>query len=57
MNGHHLRKHKPEPGRSDLENTSPRVQSTVRPYLTKTVEEGHTVKNRLIKKPRKKQRH
>jgi hypothetical protein len=50
MNWHHLRKLKPEPGRSDLENASPRVQSTAEPYLTKkTVEEGHTVKNRLIK--------
>ena len=35
MNWHHLRKQKLEPGRSDLENTSPRVQSTAGPYLTK----------------------
>jgi hypothetical protein len=70
---HRPKKQKPEPSRSDLENTSPQAQSTIGlsrldvedvfpqaqsttgPYLTKAVEEGNTVKNRLINQPRKKQ--
>jgi hypothetical protein len=47
MSWHHLKKQKPEPGPSDLENTSPRAQSTVGPYLAKMVEKGYSVKKQI----------
>jgi hypothetical protein len=41
--------------RLDVEDVFSQAQSTAGPYLTKAVEEGYMVKNKLINQPRKKQ--